>query len=90
MENKGTGVLPGSAENGVVAATAFITPKWPVACHKQQDKRPIGSISGAEGETNGDAAAIISSTAGIKQGMGKTGVKFYFYKKKEYNKLTKE
>ena len=80
----------GGKRSDFEATAAFIIPKCPVARRKQQGKRPIGSISAADGASETNTSASISSTTGIKQGMGKTGVEFRFYKKKEYDQLTKE
>ena len=72
------------------ATAAFIIPNCPVAKRKQQNKRAYGSISATDGDGEGTGNASVSATSGIRSGIGKTGVEFRFYKKKEYDQLSKE
>ena len=72
--------------NNFEATASFILPHCPVAKRKQSTKRGFASISDVTGDTNAD----VSATSGIRNGIGKTGVELRFYKKKEYDALTRE
>lgn len=72
------------------AAVAYLLPSDPVAKKRTSgSKRDQALISDTTGEGKQDTAEV-SAVTGAKPARGKTGVEFRFYKKKEYDKLTKE
>ena len=83
--------VPGKMNNFEDAA-AFIIPHDPVAKKRRAtQKRNQVTVASADAEENKrqKSEALISSTS-AKTSVGKTGVELRFYKRKEYNALTKE
>ena len=76
--------------NAFETAVAYLLPADPVAKKRTAgNKRGNGLISDASGEEATEAAEVSAVSSG-KPARGKTGVEFRFYKKNEYDKLTKE
>lgn len=80
----------GGMMNDFEAAVSYLLPSDPVAKRRTAGaKRDQTQISDVSGEEKTESAEV-SAVSGTKPSRGKTGVEFRFYKKKEYDKLTRE